>query len=95
MHTRPTQARAHRSGIWHLLDLTVEEHVTLCGKDASLMARFDPRDLPSGERSHRTCEPCRDARARSCICGARDFPSCLCGLSLQEWARAHPDRPVR
>jgi len=57
----PTHARAYGSSVWHYLNRGAATWRTMCGRDASVMARFAPGDLPSGERAHRTCAQCRAA----------------------------------
>ena len=54
----PTHAKAFNSPLRHRLVPGTKE--TRCGKDATLMARFSMRDLPSGERTNgRDCDQCR------------------------------------
>lgn len=54
----PTHAKAFNSPLRHRLVPGTKE--TRCGKDATLMARFSMRDLPSGERANgRDCDQCR------------------------------------
>lgn len=68
MNTRPaTYARAYGSTVWHDLNRGAATPRTMCGRDARTMARFNPEDLPSGERSHRACDRCRAARGASAI----------------------------
>jgi len=67
MSSSPTHARAFGSGTWHDVNRGAATWRTMCGRDATLMARFSPADLPSGERSHRPCEACRRARGGSAI----------------------------
>lgn len=58
--TAPTHARRPGGNVQHVLDGTSEDFSrTLCGQDARLMARYRMADLPSGERTTRTCERCR------------------------------------
>jgi hypothetical protein len=57
-----THARSWGSAVWHDINRGAATHRTMCGRDASLMARFSPSDLPSGERNHKPCERCRKAR---------------------------------
>lgn len=57
----PTFARAQSSNVWHLLQKGLSIPRTYCDRDASVMARFDAGDLPSGERNGRICETCRAA----------------------------------
>lgn len=91
-----TLARAHGSSVRHML--VVGTKTTHCGKDAALMARYSPADLPSGERAAGyLCESCRTAKQEqkaSCACGAVNYPSCLCGLTPTQWVAAHPTRPL-
>lgn len=58
----PTVARSFSGSVWHDLNRGRRDWRTMCGLDASSMARFSPSDLPSGERAHRTCSRCRKAR---------------------------------
>lgn len=58
----PSMARSFNSRVWHDLNRGAAYPRTMCGRDARLMARFNPSDLPSGERSHKACERCRKAR---------------------------------
>lgn len=65
-----TMARAFGSGsVWHDLNRGAAEPRTMCGLDARLLARFNPSDLPSGERSHRACKRCRRARGLAAEAG--------------------------
>lgn len=65
--TTPTVARSIGSNIWHDLNRGSATPKTMCGRNAQLMARFNPADLPGGERSHKACEKCRAARGASRI----------------------------
>ena len=60
MSATPTHARRYGENVQHVLDGTSEDFSrTLCEQDARLMARYRLADLPSGERTTRTCERCR------------------------------------
>jgi hypothetical protein len=58
----PIVARSFGSNVWHDLNRGAATWRTMCGRDATSMARFHPADLPSGERSHRACARCTQAR---------------------------------
>lgn len=58
MTREPRFARAYGSNVWHYLNRGAASPRTMCGRDARQMARFNPSDLPSGERAHRSCKRC-------------------------------------
>lgn len=54
----PTLARTPTSPVVHYLNRGAATWRTMCGRDAQLMARYRPSDLPGGERAARYCAKC-------------------------------------
>lgn len=62
MDRQPTMFRTPSGRTYHLLDATTEDRrTTLCGQPATVGARFNTSDLPSGERTTKVCSRCRAA----------------------------------
>lgn len=61
MLTTKSHFRGPNARITHLLRFHNETH---CGLRVGIGSRFDTADLPSGDRTFRTCEACKTAASR-------------------------------
>ena len=66
MANKPTMFRTPSGRTAHLLNAFAPATHTACGSLAMLGYRWNPADLPSGERTvYKMCEGCRAARKRN------------------------------